>query len=258
MNKITKMSLVAISLLTTLNADILRIEGGAGTWLQNSNGESSYTNNGAVGKDTVTEQKLNKGYVWALFKQPVPIIPNLRLEYSNIEYNGKISGELDGFPGAIPNGYFSKSNLKMDQFDIIPYYNILDNTFWVTVDLGLDIKVMNTEYNAGSIVEPNTNLTIFEGYNDSSMNVVPLGYIRSRVQIPITNIGLETDIKYISYKGNSITDFRAKIDYTLDVFPIVQPGLEIGYRYQKIDIDSDGTLSNLEFSGIYAGIMVRF
>ena len=256
-NKI-KISLVSISLLTTLNADILRIEGGAGVWVQNSSGESSYTNNGAVGKDTVTEQELNKGYAWVLFKQPVPLIPNLRLEYTNVEYNGKVSGELDGFPGAIPDGYFSNSNLTMDQFDIIPYYNILDNTFWVTVDLGLDIKVLNTEYNAGSIVEPNTGLTIFEGYNDSGMTVIPLGYVRARVQIPMTNIGFETDVKYVAYDGSSVTDFRAKIDYTLDMFPIVQPGLEIGYRYQKIDIDDEGTLSNLEFSGIYAGIMVRF
>ena len=256
MNKITKLSLVAMSLLTTLSADIIRIEGGAGMWQSTSSGESSYSYNGSTGTDTITEEDFSKGYAWVLIKQPVPIIPNLRLEYVSTEYNGVVHGSFDEF--SLPDNVSSKSNLTMNQFDIIPYYNILDNTFWVTVDLGLDIKVIQEEYTIDSISSPIPGLS-YEGYNDSSTIAIPLGYVRARVQIPTTDIGFETDIKYISYDGSSITDFRAKVDYTFDMFPVIQPGIEIGYRYQKFDLDdNEGTLINMEYSGVYAGLMVRF
>jgi outer membrane protein len=254
MKKIIQISLLSIGLFSSLNADIIRIEGGAGVWQQNSAGESSYSSNGLTGTDTVIEDEMNKGYAWVLFKQPIPLIPNLRLEYTNVEYNGIVSGSFDNFD--LPDGLTTDSHLTIDQYDIIPYYNILDNTFWATIDVGLDIKILESEYTAASTTE---GIITFEGYNSNDTLVVPLGYLRARVEIPGTDIGLESDIKYITYDGSSVIDFRAKVDYTFDMFPIVQPGIEIGYRYQKIDIDDgDGTLIDIDFSGVYAGLMVRF
>ena len=42
--------------------------------------------------------------------------------------------------------------------------------------------------------------------------------------------------------------------------PVIQPAIELGYRIQKIDIDesdADATV-DLEFSGVYVGVMLRF
>jgi hypothetical protein len=46
----------------------------------------------------------------------------------------------------------------------------------------------------------------------------------------------------------------------LNFIPVIQPALEIGYRVQKIDIDEDSIDAKLDidFSGVYAGLMVRF
>jgi hypothetical protein len=40
----------------------------------------------------------------------------------------------------------------------------------------------------------------------------------------------------------------------------MQPALEIGYRAQKLDIDESGVDAKLDidFSGFYAGVMLRF
>ena len=73
--------------------------------------------------------------------------------------------------------------------------------------------------------------------------------------------GMASDLKYVEYGSSSVYDARAKIDYTFDMFPIVQPAIEIGYRAHKINIDDSlfGDLkSDLEFSGVYAGAMLRF
>ncbi|MGB3961303.1 MAG: TIGR04219 family outer membrane beta-barrel protein, partial [Sulfurimonas sp.] len=150
------------------------------------------------------------------------------------------------------------TSLKMKQFDIIPYYNILDNTAWTTLDIGLDAKVVSLDYAANGVTNNTTSLT--EDYSDSVTIVVPMAYLRARVEIPATNIGLEADAKYVTYDGSTISDMRAKVDYTLDFFPVVQPALEIGYRTQKIDIASSDVKSaiNIEYSGLYAGLMLRF
>ena len=89
---------------------------------------------------------------------------------------------------------------------------------------------------------------------------VPLLYARARVQIPSTDLGLEADIKYITTGDSTVYDARAKVDYTLKFVPVIQPALEVGYRVQKIDIDEDSIDAKLDidFSGVYAGLMVRF
>ena len=53
---------------------------------------------------------------------------------------------------------------------------------------------------------------------------------------------------------------RAKVDYTFDFVPVVQPAIEVGYRVQKFDVtsDDDKTKMDMEFSGVYAGLMLRF
>jgi outer membrane protein len=258
MKKILTSALLASFLLgTSASADFTRIEMGAGLWQQNSSGVSTYTDSttGATGTDTVIDDTMNKAYLWVLIKHPIPIVPNLKLEYTSVEYNGVVTGSLEDF--IVPDGYTSNSHLTMDEYDIIPYYNLLDNTFWVTLDIGLDIRILDADYEAGAINVGGIN--VFDGYTDSSTVVIPLGYLRARVEIPTTNIGLEGDIRYITYDGSSIIDARAKIDYTFDVFPVIEPGIEIGYRYQNYDLDdNEGTKSDLTFDGFYAGVNLKF
>ena len=124
---------------------------------------------------------------------------------------------------------------------------------WLTVDLGVDIKIISVDY------EVSSNGT-FTGYEDTDTVAIPLAYLRTRVEIPATNIGLEADGKYITYDGSTVYDFRAKVDYTFDIFPVVQPAIELGYRAQKIKIDDSSVdvKSDVDFKGWYAGLMLRF
>jgi len=240
-------------LVSSLNADIIRAEIGAGIWSQTPSGNAYY--NGSVsglrGNDTLQENKNTSSYVWAFVKHPVPVLPNLRLEYVNINANGKASGEWSGL--GIPSGLNSDSTVNMKQYDIIPYYNILDNTFWITLDVGLDAKIIYLDYEIAQ-------KGIFSGYKYKSVIQIPLGYLRTRVQIPTTGLAVESDIKYIKYAGSIIYDARAKIDYTFDISPLIQPALEIGYRAQKIKIDDSSTSikTDINFRGPYLGLFLRF
>lgn len=231
-------------------ADMARVEMGAGAWMQESKGTATYTDGGADGSYISSEKDSSEPYVWALIKHPVPVLPNLRLEYVSLKDSGVASGQFKDFDITSASTVLS---YDVKQYDIIPYYNILDNTAWITLDLGLDIKIIDASYTAAPSAP-------FAGYSDSITFAVPLIYARTRVEIPATDIGLEADIKYITTGDSTVYDARAKVDYTLDFVPVIQPALEVGYRVQKIDIDESGVDAKLdiEFSGFYAGLMLRF
>jgi outer membrane protein len=243
-------SVVALS--SAVNADLVRTEMGVGIWNPTSSGGASYRDGLATGSYKSNGDDSNNMYAWLLVKHPLPILPNLRLEYTNITDTGYLKGEFKDFPGATTG---STTTIDMNQFDIVPYYNILDNTAWTTVDLGLDIKVIDAKYDVSA------NST-FIGYHDTVTLAIPMVYGRVRVEVPATGFGLETDVKYITYDGSSVYDVSAKVDYTFDSGTFIDPALEIGYRVQKFDIDyTDGTertTSDLKFAGFYAGVMLRF
>jgi len=250
MKKILFTFLCGAVLASNTLADIARVEIGVGAWMQDAKGSASYTQSGANGIYTSNEEDSTQSYIWALIKHPIPIVPNLRLEYTSVEDSGIATGRFKEFD---IGGVSTAMSYDMKQYDIIPYYNILDNTAWITLDLGLDIKVIDISYD----VDP---LSPFLGYSGSETVAIPLLYVRTRIEIPTTDIGLEADVKYVTTGDSTVYDVRAKIDYTLDFIPVIQPAIEVGYRIQKLDIDESSidTVIDLEFSGVYAGIMLRF
>jgi len=257
MKKLLSTIACAAVLASTVSADFARVEMGAGAWMNTPSGTLTYDDgSGATGTYLSAEKEATSTYLWMLVKHPIPVLPNIRLEYTSIEDEGTATGTFNGFDA--PGG--ASASLKMTQYDIIPYYNILDNTAWITLDLGLDIKVTDTTYKADGVTLTGIGAISGTEYEDNTAAVIPLVYVRTRVEIPATNIGFEADVKYITYNGSTVSDIRVKADYTLDFIPVVQPGLEVGYRMQKFDLVSDDekTKTNLDFSGVYVGLMVRF
>jgi outer membrane protein len=252
---ISSLSLAAI-LATSASADFLRVEAGAGIWSQSGSGEAKYSANSDIialdGIYKTNGDTQSDFYLWAIFKHPIPLLPNLRVEYTTLSDEGKSSGSIVGYNAFTD----APTTIDMKQIDFVPYYNILDNTFWLTLDLGLDIKYITSDSTISGLVP--TNPIYNPSYDNSSDFVIPLLYARTRAQLPLSGLGAEADIKYITDGDSTIYDFRAKIDYTFDITPLIQPGIEVGYRIQKFDIDSDDTKSDLEYSGVYMGAMLRF
>ncbi|WP_321779432.1 TIGR04219 family outer membrane beta-barrel protein [Sulfurimonas sp.] len=254
MKKILTTLACVVILASSLSANAIKVELGVGAWAQASSGELSYTDaSNVTATDKSKEDSQTQAYLWVLLKHPVPILPNLRLEYANLNNNGLATGSFKNFTA--PTN--SKTTLGVTEFDIIPYYNILDNTLWITLDLGLDLKVADIKYEVDAVVVD----AVTTDYSDSKTVVIPLVYLRARVEIPKTNIGLESDLKYISYGGNTVYDARVKIDYTFDIKSPIKPAIELGYRIQKIKLEDDSAGDanvDLDFSGVYAGLMLRF
>lgn len=254
MSKILSGLLLAGVLVTAAQADVVRVEVGGGVWNNELSGSiTSGTPAVTFDADLLAYDKESKGYAWLNIKHPVPILPNLRLEYAAVDYAGTSTQSFD-YKG-VTYAANAKTDLTLDQLDVIMYYNLLDNTAWTTLDIGLDVKVVQAEFNAaqsggGNAVQEKETLP------------VPMAYARGRVEIPGTGLGIEGNIKYTAYKNSKIMDYAVKADYTLvDILP-VDVGLEVGYRFQQLDIDgtdfSIDTTADIEISGVFAGAVIRF
>ncbi|WP_345985697.1 TIGR04219 family outer membrane beta-barrel protein [Sulfurimonas sp. HSL-1656] len=221
----TAAALVAALFSLNASADFVRAEAGIGAFnaapggsFEDKSGSPSFDLKDDLGIDTE-----NDLYVWAYVKHPVPVIPNVRLEYLNLTHN--------------PDG---SSAFNVSELDGILYYNILDDTFFVTVDIGLDIKYVTSDS---------------KGFDDSE--TLALAYARARVE-PLDSLGLETLVKVTNYQDNKGYDFRIKADYTMTSLPVIQPGLEIGYRIHKVQYAIGDFINKGEYTGVYGGLMLRF
>jgi len=263
MKKLLMTGALGALLATTASADFTRVELGGGMWKQTPNGYATRADGGGAlslnGTYTSAKKEATDTYAWLLIKHPLPIIPNLRLEYVTISDEGNTYGKIGGLGFDIPASAAAPTTFDITQYDVIPYYNILDNTFWITLDLGLDIKVIESDVHVGTTTYSIGNVsTTFPGYTSTDTTAIPLLYARTRVEIPATNIGLEADVKAITDGTNTMYDVRAKVDYTLGFIPVVQPAVEVGYRMQKLKVDDGSTQIDLDYSGVYAGLMLRF
>jgi outer membrane protein len=245
--------ILALTALFTLSAhaDFARIEAGLGMWQSDPSG--SVTSGGDTDNvDTVTVLDYdteNINYAWLLFKHPLPLIPNIRLEYTDLSHTGNLNSSVIWHGNDYNTS--ASSDLDLEQIDLALYYNLLDNTFWSTLDLGLNVKYIDASFS----LKDGT-----KAYSDSDTILVPMAFVRARIEVPATDLGMEGDIKYIAYSDSSYFDARIKADYTFDITPVIQPAIEVGYRMQKLEIDEDGfdVMTDIDFSGFYVGVMARF
>ncbi|MCK5828887.1 MAG: TIGR04219 family outer membrane beta-barrel protein [Methylococcales bacterium] len=250
MKKLLSITIIYIFFSSLVNADFLRIEGAIGAWGINPKG--TIRNTEGIRFDVLNQENLESStslYTWVNFKHPVPIMPNIRFEYvdptsvgdgarfewKDITYNANVNNKL-----------------SITQYGATLYYNLLDNTFWTTLDLGVNVKFIETSF------ELNDSSGILPDTAEEDSFVMPLAYIRTRVEIPTTNIGIEGIARGMAYSENSIIDAQIKVDYSMDFIPIIQPGLEFGYRYQKMKLERGSNDVNATFSGVYGGMTFRF
>ena len=238
--------------LTTLSADFLRVEGGLGSWSASPSGTFAYESDDSLDvEDELGVGSSSNFYFWVNFKHFFPLLPNLRLEYA--AYDGDGDGRV---PLSTPFGHLTLSGpvtsaFRMDQREAILYYNLLDETFWTTVDAGVDIKNVTGELMVEHLLSTESADLDF---------TLPLLYLRGRVAIPSTDLALEADLKALTYQGSGMTDARVKLEWTVASYA-VDLGLELGLRSMKIKINDDlidNTEADVTIQGLFYGVNARF
>ncbi|PVY78342.1 outer membrane protein [Tamilnaduibacter salinus] len=245
----TAMTVASVLAMTTPLAMADTVGAGASV----SYWDSSLSGTATNGTDTVdVENDLNLDgdsnvNLTALVEHPVPVLPNIRLNYTLIEQSG--DGQLEantGF-GLITPGTTSvdvRSDLDLEQLDLTLYYELLDN--WVNLDGGLTIRDIDGEL----IVQDQTrNL---EDRTDIS-GVIPMAYASARFDLPFTGASIGAEGNGISFDGDSIFDARAYGQLDIAVLR-----LQAGYRRMDVDYEDGNDALDVTLDGPYVSAGVDF
>jgi outer membrane protein len=196
---------------------------------------------GTVTRSDFTGEKKSFTQAGIYFEHFVPIIPNLRIDYSEVDLTA--NSTILTSKSSLKTGK-SFSNVKLRNVDIIPYYEFLDNA--ISLDIGIVLRGIESDYKTTDIIG-GTSI-------DNSKFFVPMGYIAGEVSLPMLPIKANVEFKYIKIKDSLMSDAKFRATYKLPL----GFGAEVGYRVQKLKIDDFGIKSDVTFKGPFAGVSYNF
>lgn len=246
-----KKSVLVLSLALcslTAHADtVLGVYAGVGKWRVDTSGDIGVTNTTPA---TLGIEEEDNNIFHIALEHPVPLLPNVMLKYTDLSMEGQaLLGDLVEFDNVtFAPGETLATQLDLSHVDATLYYEVLDN--WLNLDLGLTIRSYDGELTAVSTLQSETvDLDA----------VLPMGYLKGQVDLPLTGFSLKADVNAIAYSGDSISDLSVAAAWNTDVLVAFDVGVELGYRRSKLDLDDLGDLdTTLTFDGPYLSLNAHF
>ena len=251
--KKTVLSLGLIAALASVSCQadtLLGLYAGAQGWnMQTSGGFFENGNNGGFNFGDET-----KSNFYVALEHPVPLIPNLKVQKTEMDTNGDVtSGTSFTFGGAI--SLDATVNIQLSATDYILYYELFDNDL-ISFDFGINAKYVEGEFVVTDKSDPSQT-----GREDFS-GPIPMLYSRLAIGIPFTGFGAYVEGSYLSLDDNDVTDYQAVITYSLMENLALDVTFQVGYRAVTLELDysddNNNINSDLEFKGPFAGLEVHF
>lgn len=250
MNKTTRLAAMALSsslMLTPVaaHADMLAgLYAGAQIWNIQSSG-SFGTSDDVESFDFDNE---TKGSIWVALEHPIPLVPNLKLRYNQLDAKGDANISGFNFGGFEFNGN-TTIDVQLDHYDFILYYEILDNDL-ISVDVGFNVKY--GDFNVAVENSLGHEEEAFKGF-------IPLGYAAAEIGLPFSGLGVYSEVNWLSVNELSAHDIQlGAFWYLLDNLAI-DATVRVGYRSIQFDIEDLSDLyMDAKFEGVYAGLELHF
>jgi outer membrane protein len=229
-------------------------EAGVGLWNQTPSGTLSYKPvTGTIG-DVNLKDDMNLGsenQLFARVKVELPLIlPNVYFMATPMSFKGtgrknaqiSFGGQTFDLTATI------ESKLKLDHYDLALYYPVpLLKTATLgklNIEFGLNARQIAFEGTiSGGGKTASKTLTVY----------VPMLYAGIQVR-PISLIGIEGEVRGISYGSNSYLDYIAR----LKINPIPVLFVAGGYRAETVKLDIQDVKADIKFSGPFAEVGVSF
>tara|TARA_B110000211_G_scaffold58503_1_gene65413 strand:+ start:462 stop:1211 length:750 start_codon:yes stop_codon:yes gene_type:complete len=245
------MSLFRLGLLATLTAtpllataDIAGLYAGTGVWQSSPTGTLGNTSISL--ENTLNFDEENSNYFFIALEHPIPLLPNLRLTRTDLEWAGQgvVSAGTSLDEVVFPSDQAVAANLDLSHTEVTFYYEILDNI--VDLDLGLTARLFDGEASLiGATQQERVELDA----------VIPMLYGRAGIDLPFTGLSAAVSGNWVNVNDVSLTDWSAEVNYDFKIAPTLEAGLSIGYRSMLIEIDDQDELqSDAEFDGLFIGL----
>ncbi|GAA0853881.1 TIGR04219 family outer membrane beta-barrel protein [Aliiglaciecola litoralis] len=223
---------------------------GAQAW--NMDAKGGFSNDASLTEfDFDTE---TKGSFYAALEHPIPFIPNVKIRQTALDTMGDVVlNSSFRFNGEIFNVNTPlTTEVDMSNTDFILYYELFDNDL-VSFDFGI-----NAKYIDGEIFVQETGDTNNFAREEFS-GVVPMAYSRVYFGLPFTGLGVYAEGSYLAIDDHTLSDYEIALAYEFVDNLAVDMTLQIGYRATSLELeDLDNIYSDLEFSGVFAGLELHF
>lgn len=239
-----KSALVVSALFTVpvAQADVLGFGASIGYWDSDLSGNASKGGDRVNVENDLDLSNNNEVNLSGYLEHPIPLLPNVRLSYLNIDQSGR--GELGtGFDG-IPAGVPVDSSLDWRQTDLTLYYEVLDN--WVNLDLGLTARDLDAELEVSNTTGIYTSKTEVDA-------VLPMLYAAGRFDLPLTGLSVGVNGNIVSYGGDSVYDYDVYGQYDY-----VGVQLRAGYREMAVDYEDGDERLDIDVGGPFASVGFSF
>ncbi len=242
--------LLAALIVTPLSAsaDFIGVYVGGGSWQASPEGDIGRTDINL--ESTLNLDEENNQFVYLAIEHPLPILPNIRLQHSEMEWSG--NALLSAGTNLNGNPFVSDEqvtvSLDLSHTDATLYYEILDNV--IDLDLGITARSFDGE---ASLVGATQQESI-------DLNVVgPLLYGLVGVDIPVSGLSAHVLANWINVDEFRLIDWAAQLTYEFDLLPAVDAGVVLGYRSMLVELDDlDDLQADARFEGYYLALQLHF
>ncbi|MDK8464214.1 TIGR04219 family outer membrane beta-barrel protein [Marinobacter sp. SS13-12] len=224
-----------------VSADVIGVGANISYWDSDLSGKAGKNNDVVDIENDLNLDSDTNANLSAYFEHPVPLLPNVRLNYTRIEQSGsgEVSTQYDLVSGDVD------SDLDLTQFDVTLYYEVLDN--WANLDLGITARDLDGEL---IVREKVSNGRV----SKTEINgVVPMGYLAARFDLPFTGVSVGGEANLISFDGDSIYDYNAYGQYEVSLLQ-----LRAGYRQISIDYEDSDDRLDIELGGPFVSAGLTF
>lgn len=238
----------ALALSTQVSADtILGVYAGVGQWQADFSGDLGSNH---IDTDELGIKDENNNFYYVALEHPIPLLPNIKLAHTDISTkdNSILSQNYTVNGTTYTTGTNVTTKLDLSHTDAMLYYEILDN--WVNLDLGMTLRNFDGQ------------ITASDGSNFEKIDLkgtLPMAYGKAQFDLPFTGWSVAADAHMTRWKDDKLVDYSAKIMYNTDILPLLDLGLELGYREMQLELeDLDDLETDVTLDGPYIAATLHF
>ena len=249
MKKLLVAATLAAALSSSVQADtLLGVYVGGQIWANDASG--SFGDSGDQSTFNLEDETQSSFFI--ALEHPLPLIPNARVSRTTLDTTGSqtltdnFSFDNKDFSGAVDVTF------DLTYTDYTLYYEIFDNDL-ISVDFGITGRDFDTDITVTDADDAN------EVGDLSATGIVPMLYAYTNIGLPFTGFNVYAEGNFLSLDSNVLYDLQVGVSYELIDNLVVDINLTAGYRTVKLEIDDlDDLHSELDFNGVFAGVVVHF
>lgn len=251
MKKSMLAAVLALGCVASSHADtLLGVYAGAHGW--NMDTEGGFANDTSLTEFNFDDE--NKSSVFVALEHPIPLVPNIKVRRTGMDTSGDVTLTSTFTFGdqlfTVDSDLVTE--VDMTQTDYILYYELFDNDL-ISFDFGLNGKYVDGELFVQDSEEPSIR------GREAFSGVVPMLYSKLAVGLPFSGLGVYVEGSFLSIDDHSMLDYQAAVVYEFVDNLAVDIALQVGYRSVQVELeDLDDIYTDMDFSGVFAGIEVHF